>query len=321
MTQGKARRGAVDILMYHAVTEGSPPLNDWCYLPAQQFDAHMATLRRLGLKVVPLSEAVARLQDGSLNERVVAITFDDGYANNATTALPILERYELPATIFLVSGILGTSRSIWASRIIRAVQACTRSEISFNGETFVLEGPKEKARASSALQNIVKATSGASPDTAAEAVEIACDAEVNPDFRGTDFAIMDAEMVKSAEAGGLIEFGAHTVSHPILSSLDDAALAAELGPSIEAVSALVNRPSPVFAYPNGRLQDFDDRAIAILRAHGVTAAVATTEERNRPGADAFRLHRWGIGRNCSALRLAATLMGARNLPLVRRLAG
>ncbi len=321
VSQGKTGRGAVDILMYHAVTDGPPPLDDWCYMPAQLFEAHMATLRRMGLKVMPLSDAVMQLLDGTLEERVVAITFDDGYANNATTALPILERYGLPATIFLVSGILGTARSIWASRIIRALQESKRPEITFGGETWALDGAKARGRASSAIQNIVKSTAGAAPDTAAEAVEIACDTEVNPDFSGTDFAIMDAAMVKSAEAGGLIEFGAHTVSHPILSSLDDAALAAELGPSIEAVAALVERPSPVFAYPNGRLQDFDDRTIAILRAQGLSAAVATTEDRNRPGGDAFRLHRWGIGRNCSALRLAATLMGARSLPLVRRLAG
>jgi len=106
--------GTLSVLMYHAVT--AEPLNDpdQASVPAALFDAQMAALRRLGLAVVPLEEGMARLTAGSPREPMVSVVFDDGYVGVHDHALEILARYQVPATLFLVTRWIGEPAFPWA---------------------------------------------------------------------------------------------------------------------------------------------------------------------------------------------------------------
>ena len=101
--------------------------------------------------------------------------------------------------------------------------------------------------------------------------------------------------VASMEATGLITFGAHTVHHEIIRNLDDVTLRRELADSIAEVQKRCVRPSRVFAYPNGREIDFDERAERLLPELGCTAAVSTIEGLNDASTPAFALRRISVG--------------------------
>ena len=319
-TVNRRSNGTLDILTYHAVTPGAAPLDDWCFLPARQFAAQMAFLHRFRFNVVPLNEAVDAIAAGRLRRRTVAITFDDGYTNNITTALPILERYGFPATVFLVSGLIGSKKGLWPSRIIAALSASERVEIEVGSRRYALGSRENRVRASRELQAWAKAESGDDPDAAAEVIERACGTAVDPAFDAdSDFAMMSASAIRETAEKGLMEFGAHTVTHPILSKLTDGDVEAEIRYSVARVQEVAGHPCRLFAYPNGSLDDFDDRAVTALKATGVEASVTTVQARNLSDSDPFRLSRWDVGSDISLARFAATVSGLRPSNVLRRL--
>lgn len=284
------------ILMYHSVAEVPPSLPDWCVLPAERFQAQMRWLSRQPVDVLPLDDAVAALRAGRLRQPTIAITFDDGYRNNVEVALPILKRYGFPATVFLTTGFIGRDRTLWYARVVIALACTKKTEIAWRGLRLPLRDEGEKKAASAQLQAAVKVTAGAAPWDAAAEIETLLGTPIDPPVpEDSPFAILDGSGARAAEASGLIRFGAHTVRHPILSRLDDAALAAEIDESVAAVAELTGAPCTSFAYPNGGAGDFDERAVARLRAIGVGVAVTTQEAPNLRAADPLRLARWHVG--------------------------
>jgi peptidoglycan/xylan/chitin deacetylase (PgdA/CDA1 family) len=101
-------RPVLSILIYHRVLPVPDPLRAG-EPDATRFDQQMRYLAR-HFSVLPLREAFRRLRAGTLPRRACCITFDDGYADNLTVALPILEKYGLPATIFIATGYLDGGR-------------------------------------------------------------------------------------------------------------------------------------------------------------------------------------------------------------------
>src|SRR5687768_16576249 len=94
----------LSILIYHRVIPEPDPLlpDEIC---ARQFDWHLALLGRW-FRVLALAEAVAQLRDGTLPARAACVTFDDGYADNVSAALPLLRKHGMPATFFLATAYL-----------------------------------------------------------------------------------------------------------------------------------------------------------------------------------------------------------------------
>ncbi len=96
------------VLMYHMVSEPKEPRDARFACPPKLFEKHMAYLARHGFQVVSLEQVYTALSNGhSLPEGSVAVTLDDGYADNYENAWPILERYGIPATVFLVTNAVG----------------------------------------------------------------------------------------------------------------------------------------------------------------------------------------------------------------------
>lgn len=308
MARGPSR--TLNILMYHAVTAGPPPLDDWCFLPLRSFERQMAFLHRFGFNVVHLEEGVQALKDERLPPQSVAITFDDGYRDNVTIALPVLERYGFASTVFVVPGFTGTAKTLWPSRIDAAVEATRKTSVEIEGQRFSTDSRAARVRAARDLQALIKRTFPGNPNDGAEIVERACGTPVNPDFAPDHpFAVLDAAAIRETARKGLMRFGAHTMTHPLLSALDDAAVEAEIGGSVAAVAAASGQPCRTFAYPNGRYIDFDDRSLASLRANGVEMAVTTLQDGARAEDDSLLLPRWNIGRDITMPRFAAKLSG------------
>ena len=118
-------RARLTVLIFHRVHPGQDAM-----FPGEM---HAATFReRMGwvrewFNVLPLDEAVAALARGTLPARALAITFDDGYADNFTVALPILQQLGLPATFFIATGFLDGGR-MWNDTVIEAMRARTGAD-------------------------------------------------------------------------------------------------------------------------------------------------------------------------------------------------
>jgi peptidoglycan/xylan/chitin deacetylase (PgdA/CDA1 family) len=96
----------VPVLLYHSVSSEAPAaVRRWAVSPAR-FADHMRWLADNGFSGLTVDQLLARRRDGTLPDRPVAVTFDDGFADFLDTALPVLERVGLPATLYVTTGLL-----------------------------------------------------------------------------------------------------------------------------------------------------------------------------------------------------------------------
>jgi peptidoglycan/xylan/chitin deacetylase (PgdA/CDA1 family) len=295
--------------MYHRVAVCD--LDPWnlCVSPPH-FAEHLEALRR-SYRIVPLRELTrAPAQRGA-----VAITFDDGYADNLHEAAPLLERQEVPACFFLTSGALGMPREFWWDELerllLRKAALPSAIRISVGGSQRLFE-PGQAAKPAMNLQGEIRANPPwkASPKTRvgffyavwqtlrtldersrrAALDEIAMQLPEDAGARDSHRALTSDEARRLAGCPG-IEIGAHSVTHAVLPSLKSAAQFREIQDSKQHLEKLIGRPIAGFAYPFG---DYNTKTAKLVRAAGFEFACTTQVGGITRNSDRFRLPRLGV---------------------------
>lgn len=274
-------RNRLLILMYHGVSGRPLAPACWHQMPLASFARQMAWVARR-YRVLPLSEALVRAFDGTLPPRAAAITFDDGYRNVATNAFPVLRSLGLPSTVFLPTATIGTDEVLWPDRLYLAYAG-----------TSVLPDDAARAAAYAGEVRALKALPRAERDARLASRLAELGARDRP--RPGEFRAMTWEDVARLAATGLVDFGAHSVTHEILSKCDDAEVARQVSESHREVARRLGREPASFAYPNGRLEDFDGRARAAVAALGVRFALSTVDGFCDVSSDPLALPRVGVG--------------------------
>ena len=282
---GFGQKRKLSILIYHRV------LSEPDFMRRDEIDAHtfgwqMELLAR-SFNVLPLAEALDRLRLGDLPPRAVCITFDDGYADNATLALSILKRWNLPATFFIATGFLDGGR-MWNDTVLESVRVLDdeRLDLSSIGQgVHPIATPEDKARTGHELLNRLKHLP---TRQRAEYVDhIASLAGNLPDN-----LMMSSSQVKAMHAHGM-EIGGHTVNHPILANLSEDEARSEIGEGKAALEAIIQEKIRFFAYPNGKpVKDYKRDQIAIVRDLGFQAAASTTRGVADSKSDIWQLPRF-----------------------------
>jgi peptidoglycan/xylan/chitin deacetylase (PgdA/CDA1 family) len=287
------------IFMYHGVIKSPLKVYDWCFIDEPLFRGQVEYFKR-HFEVIPLSKAVDRLMNGEIYQPTAVITFDDGFQNNYDIAFPILREAGLPATIFLVTGLVNTSNTVWFCRLNHAVAETRKTSLEWNDCSFDLSGPRSKAEAVSKIKARLKEFPH--PKLLNELRMIILELGDDPDRPievGSPFRMLSHDAIKEMDTSGLIEFGAHTHSHAILSLLSPRERHDEIERSVTAILELTGRPCGLFAYPNGRVQDYDFGIIKILESYGIRASVTAIEGSNDGMTPVMELRRYGIGANMS----------------------
>jgi peptidoglycan/xylan/chitin deacetylase (PgdA/CDA1 family) len=288
------------VIAYHGLRDGPAPAGAaWPLLPVEEFERQIRHLAA-HYHVRFIDDAVQMLRAGPLAESTVCITFDDGYRSNRALALPVLQQYGAPATVYLTTGMIGTKRLIWTIELDLAFQQTHRSSMDLGFMELgvvALTSVAQRARTSRTVIGQLKPLAPAARDALLARIreQLGVDA---PEHDGA-FTMMDWDEVASMEQSGLVSFGGHTVNHEIVTRLDDAELQREISGSMSTVRQRVKRVSATFAYPNGGIHDFDSRAAAVVAACGGIGAVTTIEGLSHAGTDPFQIRRFNVGSNMS----------------------
>jgi peptidoglycan/xylan/chitin deacetylase (PgdA/CDA1 family) len=240
------------ILGYHRVTDDED-LYGTCVRP-KHFAEHMAVLRKVA-NPIKLADFAEKLAFGDLPERAVAVTFDDGYADNLSEALPKLIDHEVPATVFVVTGNLG--REFWwdeLARMLLHASAIPESlEVEVGGLRFAWPTGNTNAVARRAAANAIYLALLPLPveqlTPAMDQLRAQTQAGSVPDSYSCR-ALRADELRKLAEST-LVAVGAHTVSHPMLAQLSAGAQHWEISTSRQCLETILGRPVTAFSYPNG----------------------------------------------------------------------
>lgn len=252
----------LSILIYHRVLPSPDPL-----LPdlpdVHQFDRQMCILRR-GFRVLPLSVAIEHLHQGTLPARAAALTFDDGYADNAEYALPILLRHGLSATFFIASAYLDGGQ-MWNDHVIAYAR---RNKMSVHQLDDMLRQLKYL------------------PFDGRQRVAESLTPTADPCL------MLRSHQVKALAAAGM-EIGAHTHQHPILSRMGDDDARRDIARGKAVLEGITQQAVSLFAYPNGKPGlDYDQRHVAMVADAGFKAACSTAPGVAYEGSDLLQLPRF-----------------------------
>ncbi|PPD35116.1 MAG: polysaccharide deacetylase [Methylomonas sp.] len=220
--------------------------------------------------VLPLAEALERMQNNTLPPRAVCITFDDGYADNYTNALPILQRFDLKATFFIASGFLDGGR-MWNDTVIEAVRNITTASLDLNKAGLGVFETSTHSQKCQSAQEIIKKIKHLDLSERTRYVEVI--AAKSQDLPND--LMLTSEQLKELHQSGM-EIGGHTVNHPILAKLDETTSKREIKENKIFLEELLGVTLQFFAYPNGKPEiDYLRQHAEWVKQAGFSAAVST----------------------------------------------
>jgi peptidoglycan/xylan/chitin deacetylase (PgdA/CDA1 family) len=201
---------------------------------------------------------------------------DDGYADFGAVASPIFAAYDCPVTVFLVTDFVAGRIWNWYDRVEWCFEEspCTAVQLDLSDARFTARWATEGARlaaSSDLVERLKHFPDGVKEEriqALAQALDVAIPAQVPIRYRA-----MSWEDVRACGKRGAT-FGPHTLTHPILSRVDDARAATEISESWKAVSDATESAVPVFCYPNGTAEDFSTRDQDLVAQAGMRAAVS-----------------------------------------------
>jgi peptidoglycan/xylan/chitin deacetylase (PgdA/CDA1 family) len=296
--------------MYHRVAD--VPCDPWdqCVTP-DHFDQQLKILQE-SFQVLSLAQVSCALERQQLPRRAVALTFDDGYADNLFSAKPLLDQHNVPATVFLSTGALGARREFWWDELeriflhpgelpaelhLRSTTGSRRwllgAEALYTRETWDCHrswrawSPPQTTR-QRVYYEVWDWLRPLSPSLREELLEqLAAWARKPREARPSHRSLTLPEASRLA-TGGLVSLGAHTVSHSALSTQPRQVQEQEIRQSKATIETQLGLKAHHFAYPYG---DYSPQAVAVVRESGFTAAFTTDEATVRRGAAAWQLPR------------------------------
>jgi peptidoglycan/xylan/chitin deacetylase (PgdA/CDA1 family) len=285
---GSRFTGNSAIPLYHRVAKPDRDPFKLCVTP-DRFAGQMEALRSLGTPL-SISDFTRQHREGTLKPKSLCVTFDDGYIDFVENALPILEKFELPAVVYCVSGNLG--RPFWWDRLLASIHGPGElpPEITLNSgdtesifDTAGLSRDEVFDRIYAHLRDLGPGVRDAQLDGLEKAVGPTSD----PRSR-----LMTADEIRSLSQHPLITIGAHTVSHSPLTALSSENQFTEIDSSIRDLSEIIGEPVTSFSYPFGqRHRDYDAETLAVARKAGLKHALAADLGVVTAGSDPFCLPR------------------------------
>jgi peptidoglycan/xylan/chitin deacetylase (PgdA/CDA1 family) len=304
------------ILLYHRVNESRSDPQLLSVTP-QRFAKQLAHLSR-HYHVVSLNELVRDSEDTKdQTTRRVAVTFDDGYADNLLNAKPLLEAYKTPATVFVSTGYIDRKKEFWWDDLERmflhpsVLPAALSLEInghsfkwdlgnvaSYGTEDFAAhrmwnvlrkDNPTVRQRIYRALCSLLRPLSKQERDTILHALRIW--ANIEDGMQGTHRPLTSAE-VRELGSGELVEVGAHSVSHSVLSGLPVSDQRDEISQSKVRLEEILGHPVNSFAYPFGTKSDYTEQTAILVREGGFSLACSNFPETVTERTERYQLPRF-----------------------------
>lgn len=302
------------ILMYHRVAEED--IDPWCLRVApQHFAEHLQVLRQ-HTQPMSLREFARAHREHNIPDRAVAITFDDGYANNLYQAKPLLEKYQIPATVFVATEYLEKPREFWWDELERIIlqterlperlsltinerelnwelgtaQNYSQSEAWYNRNLPAWDSPPgSRLGLYYQVWEKLQPLSPAQRQPLLEQIKTWANYR-SPAPRQSHRPLAVAEL-SEIERGGMVELGGHTVSHPLLSRQPVTVQREEIKQSKLDLERLLKHPVTSFAYPFG---SYCLETLPLVEAAGFEFACSTEETTVWRKSDRYLLPRFEV---------------------------
>ncbi len=289
--------GFISVLYYHRICNLAR--DTWqLAVSSDLFEEHVRFLKK--------HYKILRFEDDwqDIREKSIVITFDDGYADNFENALPILERYEVPATFFVCTE---PNREFWwdkLDRILFATEGKTQ-EVFWANRHLPIRTDEEKIAACYALHPYFKALL---PEKREKALSILTDnLSVSASQPSNENRLLSEQEIKALSASPYVTLGGHTVTHTALAIEPQMMQFKEIKDSKASLESVTGQSLSVFSYPFGGENDFTEETKNDVRKCGYEKAATTIPGLADTEEDSFMIPRNWIPGNCNLYQLKRIL--------------
>lgn len=305
------------VLLYHRVAEVPSDPFKLCVSP-RNFAEQLDVLKQHS-QPIHLQDLAQKVRDGKSPHRSISITFDDGYVDNLHQAKPLLEQFDIPATVFVATGNLENRREFWWDELERLLlqpgrlpqqlsltvggrthswdlgDAAEYGEADYQRDrawTWYVPEEADPSSRQRVFRSLYQSLQPLLPiDRQHLMDELLAQAGVAATGRNTHRSLSPTE-VRLLAAGGAIEVGAHTVTHPKLSALPAATQRQEIEQSRARLEAILGRSVTSFAYPHG---DYTEVTAELVAGAGFACACSTRVNRVKRQTNCFQIPRVEVG--------------------------
>jgi peptidoglycan/xylan/chitin deacetylase (PgdA/CDA1 family) len=305
--------GAI-ILIYHRVTE--LPLDPQLLSVSPSHFADQLSVLKKSFNPIGLPELIRGLHSGNVPPKAVIVTFDDGYADNYLEAKPILEYFGIPATVFITAKTYDPDREFWWDELEKHVLLPKilpdKLQLTINGENYhwhqndsisgneilsesgqswnILSDDRPTCR-QFLYRSLCGTLRGIDGKARLDALDyLASWSDSDTRVRASHRALGEEEILQLSK-GGLIEIGAHTSTHPVLSALPDNYQYEEILQSKLYLEKILGHSIKSFSYPFGTRSDYTQNTVLAVRKAGFSCACSNFSGIVRKSTNIFELPR------------------------------
>ncbi len=296
--------------MYHGVTVDR--IVNWTQIPLSEFSSQMKYIVG-SCRPVSIAETVEILSGRKKSPSyAVAVTFDDGFKNNYTTAYPVMKKYNIPSTVYLTTSFIDKnprySGLLWTDYIYSILQSTAKKTLDLSEYglgCYNLGSSHERYVAKGEICRALKELDYENKNSIIDGIEKQLESSAAP----ADIEIfggLDWDDIKTACDEGLMEFGAHTVNHEILTMLPPELMKREILESRKIIEEKIGKPVRSFAYPNGTY----NRSVRETVAAHFESALAAAEGLNKIGGHVHEIRRINIYNGMTMREFKLAISGA-----------
>lgn len=306
------------ILLYHRINErtNDPQLLN---VTPKHFNEHLEILSKKW-NVISLSEMVQSIEKGNVPHKTIAITFDDGYADNLFFAKPYLVQHNIPALVYISCDHVENNKEFWWDSLERIflmtgnlpkvlninIDSKNYNLIFENFDPYMKQSfnqyrnwniayevdPTARHAAYRLFCQLLRPLSATSRQNALN--ELFKWANINNITAAYNYRALTAAEVYELVNGDLIEVGAHTMTHSVLSELTEEEQRFEIQKSKSYLETIIKQPVISFSYPFGTRNDYTKETVDIVRQLNFTNACSNFPEMVVKSTDLFQLPRFVI---------------------------
>ncbi len=289
------------VLLYHGVSKSNPKgIENYNHkhISEKVFIEHLRFLKK-NCNVISLDEVVdIHHNKKSYPKNSVAITFDDGFANNHEVAAPALIDFNLPATFYVSSGVINTNLMFWVDVLEDCINRTQAREITVSLEKkqhkFDLSNHSNRLIALDSIKAVCKRSPVEGKNTIIDEVQKKC--RVIAEIGDTDnYQKMNWKQVCELDSNSLFIVGGHSLYHDILGLQNPQRSSLDISASIDLLTYHLGRKQTHYSYPEGQANHYNDTHIALLKQKGIICSPSAIMGLNTPKEDLFHLRRVMVG--------------------------
>lgn len=257
----------INVLLYHRVCNLN--FDPWkLAITPEEFDNHMRYIKD--------NYNIMRFEDdwSNINEKTIVVTFDDGYADNFYNAVPILKKYDIPATFFISTNNIGTNSEFWWDELATMFHNINKIKFNYRGKTYNLEKIDDVRKACLEVRSILI---NMSPEKRREELNVLYDKMSVPIQKSILNRSMNQWEIQQLTKFDNISIGAHTKSHTKLSQLSVDSQREEIKGSKEILEKISGQKIEMFSYPFGSDEDYTEHTVEIVKTCGIKKAAVVKQ--------------------------------------------